>query len=146
VTDSPVQIKFGTDGWRAIIAREFTFVNVERVAQAYADFLARQAADGSKPLVVIGFDRRFLSEKFAARTAEVMAGNGFQNALFSEAQPTPLISWAVKNLGAVGGVMITASHNPANFNGFKIKAPWGGSAAPETTHEVEQLVVATAPK
>jgi phosphomannomutase len=146
VTDSPVQIKFGTDGWRAIIAREFTFVNVERVAQAYADFLARQAADGSKPLVVIGFDRRFLSEKFAARTAEVMVGNGFQIALFSEAQPTPLISWAVKNLGAVGGVMITASHNPANFNGFKIKAPWGGSAAPETTHEVEQLVDATAPK
>jgi phosphomannomutase len=146
VTDSPVQIKFGTDGWRAIIAREFTFVNVERVAQAYADFLARQAGDGSKPLVVIGFDRRFLSEKFAARTAEVMAGNGFQIALFSEAQPTPLISWAVKNLGAVGGVMITASHNPANFNGFKIKAPWGGSAAPETTHEVEQLVDATAPK
>jgi phosphomannomutase len=146
VTDSPVQIKFGTDGWRAIIAREFTFVNVERVAQAYADFLTRQAGDGSKPLVVIGFDRRFLSEKFAARTAEVMAGNGFQIALFSEAQPTPLISWAVKNLGAVGGVMITASHNPANFNGFKIKAPWGGSAAPETTHEVEQLVDATAPK
>jgi phosphomannomutase len=146
VTDSPVQIKFGTDGWRAIIAREFTFVNVERVAQAYADFLTRQAGDGSKPLVVIGFDRRFLSEKFAARTAEVMVGNGFQIALFSEAQPTPLISWAVKNLGAVGGVMITASHNPANFNGFKIKAPWGGSAAPETTHEVEQLVDATAPK
>jgi phosphomannomutase len=146
VSDSPVQIKFGTDGWRAIIAREFTFVNVERVAQAYADFLAREAGAGRKPFVVIGFDRRFLSEKFAARAAEVMTGNGFQIALFTEAQPTPLISWAVKNLGATGGVMITASHNPANFNGFKIKAPWGGSAAPETTHEVEQLVDANAPK
>ena len=146
MTDSPVQIKFGTDGWRAIIAREFTFVNVERVAQAYADYLGRQSGDGGKPLVVIGFDRRFLSEKFAARTAEVMVGNGFQIALFSDAQPTPLISWAVKNLGAVGGVMITASHNPANFNGFKIKAPWGGSAAPETTHQVEQLVDANAPR
>lgn len=146
MSDSPVQIKFGTDGWRAIIAREFTFVNVERVAQAYADFLTREAGDGKKPFVVIGFDRRYLSEKFAARTAEVMAGNGFEIALFGEAQPTPLISWAVKDLGATGGVMITASHNPANFNGFKIKAPWGGSAAPETTHAVEQLVDANAPK
>jgi phosphomannomutase len=144
VTDAPVQIKFGTDGWRAIIAREFTFVNVERVAQAYADFLTRDGE--SKPFVVIGFDRRFLSEKFAARTAEVMSGNGFKIALFSDAQPTPLISWAVKQLGAAGGVMITASHNPANFNGFKIKAPWGGSAPPETTHAVEQLVDANAPK
>jgi phosphomannomutase len=146
VSDAPVQIKFGTDGWRAIIAREFTFVNVERVAQAYADFLTREAGDGNKPFVVIGFDRRFLSEKFAARTAEVMSGNGLKIALFSDAQPTPLISWAVKDLGATGGVMITASHNPANFNGFKIKAPWGGSAPPETTRAVEQLVDATAPK
>jgi len=146
LSDSPVQIKFGTDGWRAIIAREFTFVNVERVAQAYADFLTREARDGQKPFVVIGFDRRFLSEKFAARTAEVMTGNGFQIALFTEAEPTPLISWAVKNLGATGGVMITASHNPANFNGFKIKAPWGGSAPRETTQAVEQLLDATAPK
>ena len=146
MSDSPVQIKFGTDGWRAIIAREFTFVNVERVAQAYADFLTREVGDGNKPFVVIGFDRRFLSEKFASRTAEVMSGNGFKIALFSDAQPTPLISWAVKDLGATGGVMITASHNPANFNGFKIKAPWGGSAPPETTRAVEQLVDATAPK
>jgi len=146
LSDSPVQIKFGTDGWRAIIAREFTFVNVERVAQAYADFLTREAGAGTKPFVVIGFDRRYLSENFAARTAEVMAGNGFKIALFGEAQPTPLISWVVKDLGATGGVMITASHNPANFNGFKIKAPFGGSAPPETTRAVEQLVDATAPK
>ena len=129
MTESKVDIKFGTDGWRAVIAREFTYVNVERVAQAYADFLKKETGSG-QPFVVIGFDRRFLSENFAARVAEVMAGNGFKIALFTEAQPTPLISWAVKDLGATGGVMITASHNPANFNGFKIKAPWGGSAAP----------------
>ena len=145
MSEAPVVIKFGTDGWRAIIAREFTYANVERVAQAYADFLAREAA-GQTPFVVIGFDRRFLSEKFAARAAEVMVANGFKIALCTEAQPTPLISWAVKDLGATGGVMITASHNPANFNGFKIKAPWGGSAPPETTHEVEQLVDANPPK
>lgn len=147
MSDSPVvQIKFGTDGWRAIIAREFTFANVERVAQAYADYVTRDAGAGTQPFVVIGFDRRFLSEKFAARTAEVMVANGFRIALFTDAQPTPLISWAVKDLGATGGVMITASHNPPNFNGFKIKAPWGGSAPPETTREVEKLVDATPPK
>jgi len=147
VNDSPVvQIKFGTDGLRAIIAREFTFANVERVAQAYADYLIQQAGPGTQPFVVIGFDRRFLSERFAARTAEVMIANGFKIALFTDAQPTPLISWAVKDLGATGGVMITASHNPPNFNGFKIKEPWGGSAPPETTREVEKLVDATPPK
>jgi phosphomannomutase len=145
VTDSSVQIKFGTDGWRAVIAREFTYVNVERVAQAYADFLTKEAGE-QQPFVVIGFDRRFLSENFAARTAEVMAGNGFRIAMFADAQPTPLISWAVKDLGSNGGVMITASHNPANFNGFKIKAPWGGSAAPETTRQVENLVDQTTPR
>ena len=147
MSDSPVvEIKFGTDGWRAIIAREFTFANVERVAQAYADFLTRETGGATTPFVVIGFDRRFLSEKFAARAAEVMVANGFRIALFTDAQPTPLISWAVKDLGATGGVMITASHNPPNFNGFKIKASWGGSAPPETTHEVEKLVDATLPK
>ena len=75
-----------------------------------------------------------------------MVANGFKIALFSDAEPTPLISWAVKELGATGGVMITASHNPPNFNGFKIKAAWGGSAPPETTSEVEKLVDATPPK
>ncbi len=176
MTEPLVQIRFGTDGWRAVIAREFTFANVERVAQAYADLLAsspdslakqlvetgqlsqeeakdptfrrviEKAAISTRPLVVIGFDRRFLSEKFAARTAEVMVGNQFQLAMFTEAQPTPLISWAVKDLGALGGVMITASHNPAKFNGFKIKAPWGGSASLETTAAVEKLIDVNAPK
>jgi phosphomannomutase len=137
------QIKFGTDGWRAVIAQEYTFANLERVAQAYADFL-NETNKGS--LVVVGYDRRFASELFAQRAAEVLAGNGFNASLFNEATPTPLISWAVKELKAAGGVVITASHNPANFNGFKIKAPWGGSAAPETTSAVEKLVDATPPK
>ena len=134
-------IKFGTYGWRAIIAREFTFENVERVAQAYADYLTTNKTSASaSSLVVIGYDRRFLSERFAQRAAEVLAGNGLRITVFPDAQPTPLISWAVKDLGAVGGVVITASHNPPEFNGFKIKAPWGGSAAPETTSAVERLV------
>ena len=119
-------IKFGTDGWRAVIARDFTFANVERVAQAYADFLSKSA----NSFVIVGFDRRFLSEQFAQRAAEILSGNDFRVALFQQSMPTPLVSWATKDLQACGGVVITASHNPAEFNGFKIKAPWGGSAAP----------------
>src|SRR5687768_12859932 len=136
-------IKFGTDGWRAVIAREYTFANLERVAQAYADFLLQSTP---VPSVVIGYDRRFLSELFAPYAAEVLAGNGVRVSLFAEAVPTPLISWAVKELKADGGIVITASHNSAHFNGFKIKAPWGGSAAPETTRAVEELVDVQPPK
>jgi phosphomannomutase len=142
---SSTQIKFGTDGWRAVIAREFTFANVERVAQAYAYLLNSQGFRDSGP-VIVGYDRRFLSEKFAERVAEVLAGNGFLVTLLTEATPTPVVSWVVKDRRAIGGVVITASHNPAEFNGFKIKAPWGGSAAPETTSQVEKLIDATPPK
>lgn len=133
-------IKFGTDGWRAIIAHDFTFANVERVAQAFADYLKSTASANGEQLLIVGFDRRFLSDKFAHRAAEVLSGNGFRTELFTEPVPTPLVSWAVKQLAARGGVMITASHNPAEFNGFKIKAQWGGSAAPETTNRIEQLI------
>jgi len=140
VSDRSAEIKFGTDGWRAVIAAEFTFANLERVAQAYVDHLLGRGALTNVSLVVVGYDRRFLSEYFAERAAQVIAGNGIRVAVFPEAQPTPLISWSVKDLGAVGGVMITASHNPFQFNGFKIKAPWGGSAPPETTAEVEKLL------
>ena len=146
MTEPLAPIRFGTDGWRAIIAHEFTFANVERVAQAYAQHLLEQAKGAAAPLVVVGYDRRFLSDTFARRACEVLLGNGFRIALFAEEMPTPLISWAVKELGAIGGIVITASHNPADFNGFKIKAPWGGSAAPETTSAVERLVDASAPK
>lgn len=169
-----VPIKFGTDGWRAIIAQEFTFANLERVAQAYADYLLADHGSPSPidlragghvpteetgnpgfspgvtssvtPFVIIGFDRRFLSEQFARRVAEVLGANGLRIALFQEAVPTPLVSWSVKELNANGGVVITASHNPPEFNGFKIKAPWGGSAAPETTSAVEKFLDATSPK
>jgi len=145
VGTAPV-IRFGTDGWRAVIADEYTFANVERVAQAYADYLTSNLKPQDKRLVVIGYDRRFQSEHFAPRAAEVLVANGFSVALFDRDMPTPLISWAVKDLGACGGIVITASHNPPSFNGFKIKAPWGGSATPETTVAVEQLVDAHPPK
>jgi phosphomannomutase len=146
--EAPAKISFGTDGWRAVMAEGFTFTNLERVAQAYADFLqdggdgaaSVEAGDASRPHVIVGYDRRFLSEHFAQRAAEVMAGNGLRVALFPESVPTPLVSWAVREVGARGGVVITASHNPPEFNGFKIKAPWGGSATAHTTQAVEALV------
>ena len=144
-------IRFGTDGWRAIIADQFTFANLERVAQAYSDYLrqeqkARDDEQTFAPLVIVGYDRRFLSEQFAARAAEVLAGNGLRVTLFDRDAPTPLISWTVRDRAAAGGIVITASHNPSSFNGFKIKAPWGGSATPETTAAVESLVDARPPQ
>lgn len=146
MTKTLAPIRFGTDGWRAIIAQDFTFANVERVAQAYASYLSDQAMTSGATLVVVGYDRRFLSDKFARRACEVLVGNGLRVALFPHDTPTPLVSWAVKVLQAIGGVVITASHNSFDFNGFKIKAPWGGSATPETTSEVERLVDGTPPK
>jgi len=134
-------IRFGTDGWRGLIAEEFTFANLERVAQAYAHHLNNSdEALTREPRVIVGCDRRFLSESFAERAAEVLVGNGIGVEVFDADVPTPLVSWAVRERGAAGGVVITASHNPAAFNGFKIKAPWGGSATPETTAAVESLV------
>src|SRR5829696_7449001 len=104
-------IKFGTDGWRAVIAEDFTFANVERVAQATAIYWKNNPVPGTKQRAVVGYDRRFLSDQFARRTAEVLAGNGFQVTLTSEPTPTPAVSYCVTKEKAVGGVMITASHN-----------------------------------
>lgn len=146
MTKTLAPIHFGTDGWRAIIAQDFTFANVERVAQAYAAYLCEQAQTAGANLVVVGYDRRFLSDRFAHRACEVLVGNGLRIALFPNDCPTPLISWAVRVLQAIGGVVITASHNPYDFNGFKIKAPWGGSATAETTAQVEKLVDQSAPR
>jgi phosphomannomutase len=130
-------IKFGTDGWRAVIAEDFTFANVERVAQATADFWKRNPVDGTERKVIVGYDRRFLSDQFALRTAEILAGNGFAVTLTSEPTPTPAVSYMVKKERAIGGVMITASHNPPSFNGFKLKAHFGGSADPAICQAVE---------
>lgn len=134
------QIKFGTDGWRAVIAEDFTFGNVARVAQATADYWAANPVPGTQKKVVIGFDRRFLSDQFARRTAEVFLGNGFGVVLTDRPTPTPSVSYAVRAMQAVGGVMITASHNPPAFNGFKLKAHFGGSAEPAMCQGVESLL------
>jgi phosphomannomutase len=134
------QIKFGTDGWRAVIAEDFTFSNVDRVAQATADYWIANPVPNTEKAVVIGYDRRFLSNEFGQRVAEVFAGNDFRVTLTPEPTPTPAVSFAVKQSRAVGGVMLTASHNPPIFNGFKLKAHYGGSAEPSICQGVEALL------
>src|SRR5436190_12088778 len=135
-----MDIKFGTDGWRAVIADEFTFANLERVSQATADYWSANPVAGTEKKVIVGYDRRFLSDQFGQRTAEVLAGNGFQVVLTPEPTPTPSVSFAVKEQRAVGGVMITASHNPPMFNGFKLKSHYGGSADQATCQAIESLL------
>lgn len=132
-----MSIKFGTDGWRAVIAEDFTFANVSRVAQATADYWNANPVAGTYKKVIVGYDRRFLSNEFARRAAEVFAGNGYAVVLTPEPTPTPSVSFAVKALHAIGGVMLTASHNPPIFNGFKLKSHYGGSSDPETCKGVE---------
>jgi len=133
-----MNITFGTDGWRAIIAEDFTFANLDRAAQATADLWTAQPAPGTNKTVIVGYDRRFLSDQFGRRAAEVMAENGFQAILSTCPVPTPSVSFAVKKGQAVGGVMITASHNPPIFNGYKLKAYYGGSAESSLCKEVER--------
>lgn len=129
-------ITFGTDGWRAVIAEDYTFANLERVARATGQWIAR-IADGD-PSAVVGFDARFQSEAFARRTAEVLASLGVRVQLADAFVTTPAVSWAAKAYGHTAGIVITASHNPPRYNGFKIKSRHGGPADPAMIAEVEQ--------
>ncbi|MCD6318800.1 phosphoglucomutase/phosphomannomutase family protein [Candidatus Aerophobetes bacterium] len=132
------KIKFGTDGWRGVIADDFTFANVVKVAQAIADYYKTQP-DREKGLVV-GYDTRFLSFKFARAIAEVLIGNNLPVLLSQSDVPTQCISFTVKEEKLPGGVMITASHNPPEFNGIKIKGNFGGSATPKITNQIESFL------
>ncbi|MFC1904724.1 phosphoglucomutase/phosphomannomutase family protein [Chloroflexota bacterium] len=134
-------IKFGTDGWRGIIAQDFTFDNVRACAQGVADYL-KQAKLASRGLV-IGYDTRFASEDFAAAAAEVVAGNGIKVFLCPRATPTPAISFAVVKQKAGGAIIITASHNTAIWNGFKYKTEDGASAPTEVITELENNIANT---
>src|SRR5258706_11933753 len=110
------QIKFGTDGWRAVIAEDFTFDNVARVAQATADYWSANPVEGTEKKVIIGYDRRFLSDEFGETVAEVLAGNAFQVVLTPEPTPTPSVSFAVKAQKAVGGIMIIPTCHTSHIN------------------------------
>lgn len=129
-------IKFGTDGWRAVIADDFTIANLEKVALATARYFKthKKIRNG----IVIGYDARFMSREFAEKSAEVMANAGIKVKLANSIVSTPMISLVTKLEGAAGGVVITASHNPPRYNGFKIKGDFGGPAHPEMIARVEK--------
>jgi phosphomannomutase len=138
-------IHFGTDGWRAVISDTFTFTNLRLVAQAIADAAAapdwnrlpEQLAGRRSKEMVVGFDTRFLSDRYAVEVARVLAANGYTVHLAQADAPTPAISFMVQHLKAMGGVMITASHNAPRYNGVKLKSSYGGSALPEQCRRVE---------
>jgi len=138
-------IHFGTDGWRAVISDTFTFHNLRLVGQAIADAVSSEhwlngkttPADVDPHKMVVGYDTRFLSDRYAADMARVLAANGYKVVLSQSDAPTPVISFTVRQQGAIGGVMITASHNAPRYNGVKLKAAYGGSALPEQCRRVE---------
>lgn len=138
-------VHFGTDGWRGVISDTFTFDNLRQITQAIADAVASDewingAYEGPAPdpnRMVVGFDTRFLSDRYAVEAARVLAANGFKVYLTNADVPTPAVSYSVRHLGAIAGIMITASHNAPRYNGVKLKAAYGGSAAPEQSRKVE---------
>ncbi len=125
-------IHFGTDGWRAVVADDFTYANVRAVAQGVAAYL-----EGDARPVVVGHDARYCAELFAREVARVLAANGLQVILLDRVIPTPAVSWTVVERKAAGGVVVTASHNPMEFNGLKYKPDFGGSASPEVVADLE---------
>jgi alpha-D-glucose phosphate-specific phosphoglucomutase len=130
-------IKFGTDGWRAVIGEDFIPENIEKVIQAFCDWQKNQP----NRQILLGFDRRMQGVETAQLVAEVLAGNGFEVKLAKQFCPTPCISWLTKNTNALAGIMVTASHNPSQWNGIKFKESYGGSASPEYTAQVESQLI-----
>jgi alpha-D-glucose phosphate-specific phosphoglucomutase len=141
-------IKFGTDGWRGVIASDFTFENVRTAAAAVAAYLhaGKEPEQAPEKGLCIGYDSRFLSEAFARACAEVVAAAGIPVKLAQEITPTPALSFGVRGLGAAGGIMITSSHNPAQWNGVKYKAWFGGSGSPAIIAEIESFLGAPVAK
>jgi alpha-D-glucose phosphate-specific phosphoglucomutase len=132
----PIVPKFGTDGWRAIIAEDYTFDNVRACAASASMYLQRHGL--AERGMIIGYDARFASADFAAAAAEVVAAHGIKVALSDTLCPTPVVSYSIIDRKAGGGIVITASHNPWRWNGFKYKPEYGGSASPEVVEELER--------
>ncbi len=129
-------IRFGTDGWRGVIAEDFTFANARIVAQAIARYVVR--CEDARKGVIIGYDHRFASDGIAAAAAEMVSASGTPVFLADKPCPTPAVSLLVRQRGAAGGLMITASHNPCQWNGIKYKASYGSSALPSIVAQIEK--------
>jgi phosphomannomutase len=129
-------IKFGTDGWRGVIAEDFTFANARTVAHAIARYVVRN--EDARKGVLIGYDHRYAADRVAAAAAEVISASGTPVWLADKPCPTPAISYLVRNRGAAGGIVVTASHNPYRWNGIKYKASYGSSALPSIVAQIEK--------
>src|SRR5579863_1538431 len=134
MADNPIQ--FGTSGWRGIIAENFTFPNVRLAAAGIAHHLLSKSA---RPRVIVGYDTRFLSEKFASTAAKILNSHGVETGTAGRPDPTPAIAHEIIEARLDGAVNITASHNPAEYNGLKFSGPDGAPALPEVTHDIERL-------
>src|SRR5689334_1284932 len=141
-------IKFGTSGWRGLIARDFTFDNVRLATQGIADYLKAELADartpvhGRKPVLILGHDTRFLGRELSLAAAEVLASNGLIPLLCNRDAPTPVIAHAIRVRKAIGGINMTASHNPAEYQGLKFSTHNGAPATPEVTKQIETNIAA----
>jgi len=133
-----VSIKFGTSGWRDIIADQFTFPNLRMCTQAIAEQIYKER-NHNRP-VIVGYDTRFLSEHFAREAAQVLANNGMEVRLSHRDVPTPTVAYEIIRVQAAGGINITASHNPFDYNGLKYSSAWGGPALPQTTRVIENII------
>lgn len=131
-------IRFGTDGWRAVIAKEFTFANVELVAQGIADYVNQ--LDTAKSGIALGYDARFMSDKFAEAIAEVLTRNGIDVFLMDRDTPTPVTAYTIRNRNLAGGIMLTASHNPPEYNGIKFIPETCHPALPDVTRKIEMFI------
>jgi phosphomannomutase len=131
-------IKFGTSGWRGIIGEDFTFANVRIASQGIANYLKKSGQKGSG--VVVAYDTRFLSEKFAAEAAKILAFNGLQAYLCTRDVPTPAVSFETIRRKAMGAINFTASHNPPEYNGLKFSTSNGAPALPEVTRQIEREI------
>ena len=134
------QIKFGTSGWRAVMAEEFTFANVRRAVGGIARYVVSQKPRGAR--VIVGRDPRFLGETFCSMAAEILAAHGITPLVVAEAAPTPAFAYAVIQNKADGVINFTASHNPPEYNGIKFSTPDGCPALPEVTKKIEAEIVA----
>src|SRR5437763_5562081 len=132
------QIRFGTSGWRAVMAEEFTFANVRRAVTGIARYVASQRQSGAR--VIVGRDPRFLGETFCSMAAEILAGHGITPLVIAEPAPTPAIAYAVIRERADGAINFTASHNPPEYNGIKFSTPDGAPALPEVTQQIEKEI------
>src|SRR5437016_9455496 len=131
-------IKFGTSGWRGLIARDFTFDNVRLATQGIAEYLTSHPAANDSRQVIIGYDTRFLGREFSLAAAEVLAASGLTPLLCNRDTPTPVIAHTIRARKAIGGINMTASHNPAEYQGLKFSSGNGAPAPPEVTKQIEE--------